>query len=46
MANDPAGAVEEGDELGLHHLAGPLLHVGSDQGVGLPELVGVGLGEG
>jgi hypothetical protein len=45
MANDAAGVVEEGDELGLH-LARPLLQVRPDHRVGLPELVGVGLGEG
>ncbi len=45
VAADAAGVVDERDELGLH-LARAVLHVGAKHRVGLPELVGVRLGEG
>ena len=41
VAADAAGVVEEGDELGLACGAPLMLTVGAEQGVGLPELVGV-----
>ena len=42
-AANAAGVIEEGDEAGLDR--GTLvLDIGADQGVGLPHLVGVGLG--
>lgn len=45
MTDDAAGVVEKRDELRLH-LARILLHVRSDHGVCLPQLVGVSLGKG
>jgi len=46
VAQDSAGVVEEGDELGLPARAGCGLAVGAEHGVGLPELVGVFHAEG
>ncbi len=45
VAYDAAGVIQERDELGLC-LAGAVLHVGGNHGVGLPEPVGMRLGEG
>ena len=44
MAADPRGVVQEGDEAGLHFGAG-VGDVRAVERVGLPQLVGVGLGE-
>ena len=42
VAEDAAGVVEEGDQLGLFaSRSHPGVHIGSEHGVGLPELVGV-----
>ena len=46
VAEDAAGVVDEGDELGLLACSGAGVDVGSEHGVGLPELVGVFHAEG
>jgi hypothetical protein len=46
VAQDAAGVVEEGDELGLLEAAAGDSDVGPEHGVGLPELVGVFHAEG